>query len=237
MRFLHLSGISLAFLFILSGCVIDNKIHFNKDFSGTYEMSFDLESILMMAAAMDSTQAVSEEQMMEELKSELGSEDLAGELNAQEGISNAQVLVSKVEGFVVRFDFTDISALNNSFNSLQDELEMMGGAGLSTEGGEKEQVDQFQLFGKKLVFRSPPTSEEEMNALGLFSGEEGEENDMSGMGSMFQMNLDFSFDRKIKSVEATGVKIISQEKKRLVAEINLGDMISSGGYELSVQLK
>lgn len=232
MHTIKLFGYLLISTLFLSSCVVNNKIHFNKDFSGTYEMNMELESLLMMAQSMDTTGNANEEDMIAELREELKSDDVISKLNTMEGISNATVEVSKEKGFNVRFDFVDVTALNQSFNSIQGELGGMGG----DLGGEVQNFDQFKVEGKKLMFRSPPQSEDEMNAFDLLGGDDAE-NPMGGMGSMFEINLDFSFDRKIKKVESKGIKIISQEKNRLLAEIDIEEIAESGGYELMISLK
>lgn len=225
-----------AGILLLAGCTVFNKIHFNKDYSGTFEMIVDLESMLMMASAFDTTNTMDEDELIKELQSEMNQDEIAAELNAMPGVSNGSLSIDKERGLVLTFEFEDLVALNNSFSEIQSSMDNMGGPMGEVEEAEKPKFDAFLLNGKTLTYRSPPKDTEAENELDLF-GEEGGEDMMSEIGDFFEMKFEFSFDRKVKSVEAVGMTIVAQEKNRVLADVNMQEVMKDGAFEINIRLK
>jgi hypothetical protein len=236
MKFIRSFLLLSAGIFLLAGCTVYNKVHFNRDYSGTFEMIVDLESMLMMASAFDTTNTMDEDELINELQSEMNKDEMAAELNAMPGVSNGDLTIDKERGLVLTFDFEDITSLNNSFSEIQSSMDNMGGPMGEVEGAEKPKFDAFVLNGKTLTYRSPPKDPEGENELDLL-GEEGGEDMMSEIGDFFEMKFEFSFDRKVKSVDAAGMTIVAQEKHRVLADVNMQEVVKDGAFEINIRLK
>ncbi len=102
----------LAFSFVLGSCSISQEYFFNKDFSGTYKMEFDLSGI----SDIDEGGADDLEISQQELDSlKMAFENI-------EGISKVNV-ETKNSVIYVAYSFKDLNALNKSLeNFSQDDL-------------------------------------------------------------------------------------------------------------------
>ena len=222
---------------LISSCTVYNKVHFNKDYSGTYSMQLDMESLMMLGSMMDSTGTMSEDAMVKSFSEEVNRDSIQDVINTMEGISGADVNITKEDGFVIKFDFKDLPSLNNAFATLQSQMGDMTGGMDGDALPQPEPYDAFMNVGKKtLVFKSPPKDEDAEDML-FPEGEGGEEDMLGQIGEFFEMKLDFSFDRKVKSVEAKGIEILAQESNRILADVKMDEAISGDGYEIIIKLK
>ena len=234
------------FLFIIitivlfQSCSVYTSVHFNKNYSGHYKTEIDLSGLMGLAMMMDTTGQMTEEQMFEGMGMLFDSLDLRESYENIDGVSNI-VMTSEEGKTVVEFDFANLEALNNSYGELDKMLndlgEDMGGGMIGGDSTPSDHVPFTRVGKKTLIHKSEPIDDgmEGMDMLG--GGEDMGFGDMGDLGDMFDVQLEFSFDRKIKSVEATGMEIEKQDKNYLKAKVNMSDVMKNGNYQISFKLK
>ncbi len=226
-----------ALMMMFQSCSVYTKVHFNKDYSGTYRTEIDMEELLMMAAMFDTTGTMDQADMMLELFDSLDSMGFTKQWDEMEGITNVYFEPIADKGIVVEYDFANIAVLNESINSLAESMDMenmMGDQPVNVSPTTPSDHESFRLDKKTLSYSSPESE-------GSPLGEMGELGDMGGgdmdLGEMFTMKMEFTFDRKIKKVEAENMTIEKQEKQRVSASVDMDKIMEGGSYGIVFKLK
>ena len=224
-------------MIMLQSCSVYTKVHFNKDYSGTYRTEIDMEELLMMAAMFDTTGTMDQADMMLELFDSLDSMGFTKQWDEMEGITNVYFEPIADKGIVVEYDFANIAVLNESINSLAESMDMenmMGDQPTNVAPTAPSDHQSFRLEKKTLTYSSPENEGSPM-------GEMGDLGDMGGgemdLGEMFTMKMEFTFDRKIKKVEAENMTIEKQEKQRVSATVDMDEIADGGSYRIVFKLK
>jgi hypothetical protein len=155
----------------MCSCAVEEKFHFNEDFSGHYTFEFDYSAILEF-----DTTGVADAEM------DKGYVEMEEELKKIDGITNIIILSdNKLGKVLVSYDFDNIEALNQA--NYNDEAERYD--------------KQFFLEKNKLSFKTDFSSqleeykESEMDTQDLIENIE----------SMLDYTMLITFDKKIKSVD------------------------------------
>lgn len=209
---------------------MNEKVTFNEDFSGHYEMTINMSQMIVfmeeMVAEMESAFAemaeeegesqeediVEEEESDEPGQAELmtegfmsgitsGFEDVAAEIDSLEdvlGVENMDFLLdSTTKEMKIVFDFPDLKSLGNFYQSFR---ESMNEDEMSLE--EKPKVkDDFEwivLKGNKLIFKGDPEAS---------VGDDPAAEMMEGMNESITISSEYSFAKKIKSVNHPFAKV------------------------------
>lgn len=202
---------------LLASCSIQEEIHFNKDFSGKVSYTIDLSSMMSMAKAF-AEQDSSGESQTEDMDIPIEQmEETLGKVQDIEGISNFESN-SDEKGIVkFSFDFANLDALNEAYNKANDSdgfggFPSMGGMGTemeeeeeSTPSAPKEFITHFAKKGKSLVYvpRKGIDSKEDENPEAAQMAKQ--------MGDMLKLDIKFTFDRRVKKVDAQGMAVYSDE--------------------------
>ncbi|MFT5777880.1 MAG: hypothetical protein ACI837_000828 [Crocinitomicaceae bacterium] len=190
-------------------CTIQQKIHFNRDWSGTMEYQVDLSSMKeMMESTADSTDSgdfMNDPEMLAALD----------KMKSVEGISNVKYVESDEDVLSYSYDFSSIDALNRSF----------GAGSIMEMGGENNPSSSFILKGNKLTYQlaaveSPLEEEEEGEGIGL---------------EMINYELTISFDREIKKVTGEGTQISNGNTMEL--HTNFSELMKLAGESQKIVMK
>ncbi len=135
--------ILIVFLISLSSCIITQEVHFNEDFSGNYSFTYDYsEYINFFQSAETEDSLMISAQDFEEMMTELESQ-----ITKVYGLDNIDFKSDPDKGIVsFRFDFADISSLNESLR-----LTSVFNEDISLSG-----AVYFELDKKKLYFKRKP---------------------------------------------------------------------------------
>lgn len=204
-RLLPLFGV-IGLMVIFTACTIEQTYHFKSDFSGNYQLRFDLSSMAGPSES-DSTSASTDTIFTPESLEEMRNTYLAvpGVTNATATYAN-NVLQSG-------FDFSNFEALNAATGR--------------ANGGEQgaQGLYNFSNKGKKLIMKI------NRDGMAELTGE-----DMASMGEMVTFKFTVSFERDIKKVKGDiaqwtkgskevliefPLKDLSDPKKNLDVEIQL----------------
>ena len=190
----------LSAIVLLASCTVTERIHFNADFSGNYEMVLDMSAMKAFSEIPDSLGNVQSEPMIP--REQLDSMKL--EFQNLQGISNLNI---NEENWIytLSFNFTDPGALDG----LNSELGLDGG------DDSKPGKPRFVWSKDKLDFTVDLESLQETSQDAEV--EQGEED--TGMNSMFTLSTIMSFDRPVESVKsdkaihdkATGEVVVSYD--------------------------
>jgi len=220
-----------------TGCSIATTVHFNRNYSGTYNMAFDMSSLMGMAMMMDSTSDASSGDMMAEMGmafDEFGVEDA---LNAMDGVSDAKIEVSDAGVLTMAYAFDNVESFNASFTKLEEYMKKksaeMGEANGEAMSGLNAQ--EYTRQGKTISHRASFNSDLLMGMGDGMMG--GDSEDMMGMSSMIAFTLEMTFDRKVKDLEVSAMDIVSQGDHVIKTRIDLEKMMEAGEYSISVRLK
>lgn len=236
-------------LIMLQSCSVVQNFHFNKDFSGQYEVEIDMSQLITFAIMFDTTGAVDAEKMMAEIALSFDSLDVIGKYNELEGISNAYAGVNG-QKLLISYDYTDIESLNKAYTELGEILDStsgtmgegmgMGFGGFDIGNSNSGQKTFFTLEKKKLSFTMSEGNPLEMGTEDVeIEGMEGvdPEEMMSGMAEMFDISTNFTFDRKVKKVETKGMGIRVQEKNKVEAFLDMENIKMTEPIKISFKLK
>ncbi len=196
----------LSILVLLSSCTIQENIHFNADFSGSYKIQVDMSALMEFGAAMaDSTAEAPQTAMFtqEQLDS------IALEMAAINGLSNFNITE---ENYVLNMsmDFADVNVFAD--------MDLMA---LSAEETTKPSKPRFELDGKNLIYNFD--ADYIKNALG--QGEEGAETeDDTGMNEMFNFQTVLTFDKPVDKVKSK-IGEYNADSKEVVFNYNLKQAI------------
>ncbi len=173
----------------LTGCFeIEEKVHFNRDNSGTFSLTIDMSQMKTMMDAMgvDMNQLEGEENPLTSMESQLNGE--VEEMNAIAGISNTRSEVDE-ENIIVSliFDFRDIDALNAGMNKV-------------FKSGEEKADETFYTkrsnrIIRTAVFNNVNEIKQEMESSGESQGMNPEV-----MFSDMSYSVTMEFDREIESM-------------------------------------
>lgn len=223
----------------MSACAINNEVHFNKNYSGTYALYVDFGDMIDMVKSFDPSMAdEGEGNFIDETMSAEDREEMKQKIDQIEGISNSSFEVIEESRMELKFDFDDVESLNRAFSeiqsALQEENEMMAE---SMTGMESMGLPKFTKNGKVIShgasFPADQLPEGPLDSLDQMGGD----GMMDMVMGMMDYTVELSFDRKIKSVDIDGVDLISQDKHVVKARIDLGTMIKGGAYHIDVKTK
>lgn len=201
----YLTGIFIV-LFTISSCTITQEYHFNRDLSGTATTTIDMTALMEFMASMDSTgEAGNSLDTLDESFAETAEElrDLGAE-NVEYGWQGEGKNI-----IFLSYDFKDIETLNKIVSS-QDAT--TGMAGSTTDEGPKAEFDNK---GKRtLIYKAADLKDSEL----------ANSEDMESMSEYYTFKTIFTFDRKIKNLEAEGYEI-SEDNKKISMEATLKDVL------------
>ena len=229
-----------ALMIILQSCSVYTKVHFNKDYSGTYRTEIDMEELMAMAAMFDTTGTLDQADMMLELFNSLDSMGFTEQWDEMEGISNIYFEPIADKGIVIEYDFANIAVLNKSINSMQETMNMdnmMGDQPMNVSPTPPSDHESFRLDKKTLSYTAPENEGSPLGDMGDLGDMGGSEMDLAQIGEMFTMKMEFTFDRKIKKVEAENMTIEKQEKQKVSATVDMDKMMDGGAYNIVFKLK
>ena len=221
----------LALTGLLFSCNIATTVHFNKDYSGTYMTVVDMSDLISMAGMADSTN--SSDQSIADMRKSMDSLELEDVYNSVSGISDAKVDVSDKGVVSIGFKFDNVEALNASFKTVQESTaEKMSGS------GDADMLPASFLGGEGQMFiREGKTITHSVDSEGLGLGDGEDSGDMDMMMNMIDYTIEFTFDRKIKSVDVEGLTILEQNSKNVKTRVDFGNFLKDGKYALSVKTK
>lgn len=197
-------------------------------------MVLDMSELISMASMFDTTGTMDQDQMIQQMRDSMGALQLDNAYNDLAGIDNANVEVSDEGVITIAFDFDNVESLNASFKALQDKTAEMSEGSMDMMptdllgGGEQ----MFKREGKVIVHSM--NSEGGLGE-GLMGGGEGEDMDM--FSSMIDYTIDFSFDRRVKSVDVEGLDIIEKGDKIVKTRVDFAKMMKDGKYSIKVKTK
>ncbi len=233
---------AVASVMAFQSCSIHQKIHFNKNYSGTFKMTVNMSEALAFMSMMDTTGSMEDTDMMMEIFKGIDSVDLKGKYESIEGISDVFIEPIDEGAFVVEYKFDGLDALNASQDKM-DELFNEMGSGMGGDGFSFNTDDTspdfkpFILENKKtLTHRSEKSDQSPFGDMGGMEGMEGEEM-LSGLGEMFNFRTDYSFARKIKDVQAEGLVIEKREKNAVTVKMDFEKMKDLGAYNITFKLR
>lgn len=236
-----LAAIILALSF--QSCSIHQKIHFNRNYSGTYQMTVNMSEAMAFMSMMDTTGSMEGADMMMEMFKGIDSMDLRGKYESIDGISDVYIEPVDDGAFVVEYKFDGLSALNASQDQMDALMDGMGAGlggasmGIDTDDGASSGFEPFVLDKKKtLTHQSEKTEQPPFGDMGGMEGMDGEEM-LSGLGEMFSFRTDYSFARKIKSVESEGLVIENQDNHSVSTKMDFEKMKDLGAYRITFKLK
>lgn len=225
-----------ATFWLMQSCNIATTIHFNKNYSGTYKTVVDMSELISMTAMFDTTGTMTPEKAVEEMRKSLDSLGLADTYNGMSGIRNAVAEVDAEGIMTVAFSFDDLESLTQSFKTMQEQAGEQGG-GLGGDGMDMLPTELFGGGGDQVFSNNGKTL---MHSFamgdGAMSPGEEEMGELDMMSSMMDYTIDFSFDRKVKSVELEGLTLLEQGKNVVKTRVDFGKMLSEG-YRIEVNTK
>jgi hypothetical protein len=217
------------------GCNVATTVHFNKDFSGSYTTEMDMSEALAMAAMFDTTGTMDENQAVEELRHSMDSMGLSSRYEGISGIHNAKTEVSDKGVITISFQFDNPAALEASFVTMQERAGEKAGD-LDSDSMDFLPTD-FLGSGKQTFRKAGKTFTHAYNGGGEDAAMDDESGELDMIGSMVDYTLNFSFDRKIKSVDAKGLTILEEGPKMVKTRVDLGTLIGGGNYSIAIRTK
>lgn len=211
--------ITILALVLMASCTVQNETSFKEDFSGTTSTTINFKEFfdfmgkkgkakLENASADEKAKAEAKEEK-ERIKS---IEKIKGyfmkfeELTKEHGMSNFKYEDGQHET-TVTYDFKDIKALNYACTAMA--------AALSKEEKVTENFSYFGNKGKKLSFTEKKKfSEKEQEGLAMFK---------KNYDSFKQINV-FHFAKALKKFKGKGNAKLSDDKKTITINSNLGEM-------------
>ena len=218
---------------------MNNEVHFNKNYSGTYALYVDFADMVDMVKSFDPSMAdMGEESFVDEIMSAEEREEMKQKINQIEGIGNASFEVIEESKMEFKFDFDDVESLNGAFSEIQaavkednevvsDNMAGMDGLSLQTY------TRSGKVISHSASFPVDQLPAETMDGLDQMGGE----GMMEMMMGMMDYTIVLSFDRKIKSVDIGGLDLISQDKHMVKTRIDFGKMMQGGSYHINVKTK
>jgi hypothetical protein len=220
----------LGSAWLLQSCSIATTVHFNKDFSGTYTMALDMSDMISMAGAFDTTGAVDQDQMIQQLRDSIGMLHLEDAFQSVSGVSDANVEVSDEGEIILGFAFDNIESLNAGCLALTEAMaEIPSDSEMPT--GDLLGAQMFEQQGKTISYTM---SSESGLGEGLMSGDESE---MDMISSMMDYTIDLSFDRKVHSVDVEGLTIVEKGKNIVKTRVDFAQFLKEGKYSVKVKTK
>ena len=234
--------LGLVIVFLMNSCAMQNEVHFNKNYSGTYALKIDFGDMFDMIKSMDPSLAEqADTDIIDEALNADEREEVISKINQVDGISNANFVVNDKSSLEFKFDFKDIESLNSAFSEIQSavldnsEMAANGMDGMNDTG---MAMPKFSKNGKVIShgasFPEDQIPEDAMEGLNELGGSDGM---MEMVMGMMDYTVELSFDRKIKSVEIDGVDLVSQDKHVVKTRVDLGKMIEGGAFKIDVRTK
>ena len=240
-------------VFGLNGCIsIIEKINFNKDGSGEYELSFDMGNMMMMLKNMDlgsmmggegNEDAKLPDDAFEKRDTIINLYDImtgSGETIDRVDFWKKANLSVKMDGDAgvfltelkfpfkstedITFFYENISKLSEGDNA---DLGMAGGLlGGLTGGGMSSGTNEYLMKGRTFTRKAASMNINDME------GVDDSMKDQLQMVKMFMASATYttvySFGKKVKTV-ANKESIISEDKKTVTTEVSLVDMLEGNG--------
>lgn len=207
----------LSAIVLLASCTVTERIHFNADFSGKYEMVLDMSAMKAFAEIPDSMGNVQSEPIIP--REQLDSMKL--EFENLQGISNLNI---NEENWIytLSFHFTDPGALDG----LNSELGLDGG------DESKPGKPRFAWSKDKLDFTVDLESLQETSKDAEVE-QGGEDTDMN---SMFTLSTILSFDRPVESVKSDKATL-DKATGEVVISYNLQEAMDSKSKSWNTSIK
>lgn len=230
---------ALVVLWIGQSCNLATTVHFNRDYSGNYETVLDMSELMGFAAMMDTTGEMEQNDMIEKMRHSIDSLQLEEKYNAISGIHDANVEVTDDGKVAMAFAFDNVEALNASFTAMQEQA---SGREQGLDGNTSMDLLPMDFLGEgqQTFTRHNKVISHSFSAKDGMGGLLGDGEDMSQLelvSSMIDYTMELTFDRKVKSVEVSGMDVIEQAKNTVKARIDLGKMLKEGEYRISVKTK
>jgi hypothetical protein len=200
-------------LMFLASCTITQEYHFNKDFSGNYNMEMEVGELITMLKAMDTTGNMTALDTLDQQFKDISKnyED-AGAKNVEAGWKNDKNTI------FITFDFKDVESLNSILKNTGENADFL------SLGSNSEPVS-FTHKGTKFLSVDLPEINSDTGSL----------KELEQMKDMLTIETIFSFDRKIKKISNENAEI-SPDKKSFKFESKIGDMMKEG-YTMDTEVK
>ena len=246
------SGFFILLVLFLTNCTIQEDIHFNKDFSGNLTYSINMSNVKMFANML-SNELDSMQDSSKDLDFSSGMMDGAfGQVSSIQGISNFKSNMDESGLINFSFDFENIEALNKAYNQLNSNKNMGELPGLGSPGGgftpgpapdeqaetpiEEEPKEDFEYFktkGKELTYRRPQMDfdQNEMKDMPVSMDA------FQGLGDIFTLETNFTFDRKVKKIQASQIEIANQETRAVELKLGMKNLTSGQKAPAEVVIK
>jgi len=226
--------VMIALAGALQSCNIATTVHFNKNYSGTYKMVLDMSDLIGFAGMADTTGAMDQTQMVKEMRYKIDSIGLTDMYNGLSGIRDAFSEVSDEGVISIGFKFDNVESLNASFKSVKEQAtKKMGDIDESME----MMPTDFLGGGDQMFKRDGKTITHTFSSEGLGLGGEEDSGDMDMLSSMIDYTVDFSFDRKVKSVDMKGLTLIEKTSNMVRTRVDFSNLIKEGNYAITVKTK
>ena len=215
----------LIFLFtilLLSSCTIRQEYHFNKDYSGSVKSSIDFGMFAEMLEGDMSEYGLDEDfNMKDSLYNAFAS--TATELEGI-GAKNIDFGSEKNESvFFIYYEFDNLETLNKILTIQDYTSSMLYGSDSNIEFPYFE-----KKFFKKLIYHGGKSNSTEDYDIGPDS-------EYYSMMAMLQMEITFSFERKIKNAKHDNIEI-SEDKHKATIKSDI-TKIMSDDYQKDIMFK
>jgi len=206
---------------VFTSCTLEQHINFNDDYSGRYEFTMDFSA---MKGFMDAA-AEEEGEAPQSLTEDMNVDSVVQALNSAPGLSNA--VVSEENGkLVIGYDFANVETLNMVMQEM-DMTSMLssasgGKANMDADGAGKSSIERN---GKKISFEMADLKDA------------GDADELQGMGSMMNFNVQMTFPDEIKKVKNKNA-IVSGDGKTVTVSANFEELLSGAvSPSMTVKLK
>ncbi len=191
MKKLFFLGSIIAVLF-LGSCSITQEYHFNKNLSGNYSFEMKMGDFINMMQSMDTTgNFMSSMDTLDHSFNNISKKyDEAGAKNVKVGWKDDKTTI------FINFEFANIDDLNNILEKTGKESTM------GMFGGSSDNIAKFSAKGKRnLYLNFPEIANDTISS-----------KDLESMKNYISMEMIFSFDRRIKSIDNKNATL-SDDKK------------------------
>lgn len=223
---------SFACVAVFQSCTIATTIHFNRDFSGNYTLVMDMSEFISMAAMFDTTDNTQgqQDEAIAEMRHAIDSMGVQDIYQGISGVHNAKVDLSDDGVLTIAFDFDNVQSLHAASSALEEKSAegMSADMPMDLFGGS---VQSFTQRGKTIIHTSESTGGG-LETEGLeFQDDDGE---MDFIAQMIDYTLEFTFDRRIRSVSADGITILQEGRNSVKTRVDAGKMLKDGKYSISI---
>lgn len=201
---IHYAAGILFLLLTVTSCTITQEYHFNRDLSGTASTTIDMTALMEFMNSMDTTESSNSLDTLDENFAETAEQlrELGAE-NVEFGWKNDEKNI-----IYLSYKFDDVKTLNEILASQDAATGLAGG---DSEGPKAKFINKGR---RKLTYKAPNLSDSELK----------DNEEIKSMAEYYEFKTIFTFDRKIKKLEAEGYEI-SDNKKKISNKANLNEML------------